>query len=147
MAARYGQVEVIDALIKSGADLEAKDKRGRTALMSAVQSRNTDAVKALLAGGANVDTRDEVQATALFRASGPFGNVMVVGSLLNAGAEVNVSDKNGMTPLMWAVRFGDAPRVKALADAQILERLVTGWRALTLDSFRTSLVGEGCEGG
>ena len=117
MAARYGQVEVIDALIKAGADLEAKDKRGRTALMSAVQSRNADAVNALLAGGAKVDTRDEVQATALFRAAGPFGNVTVVGSLLNAGAQVNVSDKNGMTPLMWAVRFGDAPRVKALVDA------------------------------
>lgn len=117
MAARYGQVEIIESLIKHGANVEAKDKRGRTALMSAVQSHNTEAIKALIAGGAKVDDRDEVEGTALFRASGPFGDVAVVDALLAAGAEVNVADKNGMTPLIWAVRFGDPARVQALVKA------------------------------
>ncbi len=117
MAARYGNLEIVDVLLQAGANVGATDKRGRTPLMSAIQSRNPDVVKALIKGGADVNARDEVQCTALFRAAGPFGDAAIVGALLQSGAEVNLSDKNGMTPLMWAVRFGDAGRVQELITA------------------------------
>ncbi len=117
MAARHGNVEVVDVLLQAGANVSAKDPRGRTPLMSAIQSRNADVIKALIKGGANVNERDEVMCTALFRAAGPFGDAAIVGALIQAGAEVNLTDKHGMTPLIWAVRFGDAGRVQALIQA------------------------------
>lgn len=117
MAARYGQVKVIKTLLDGGANVEVKDKRGRTPLMLAVQSRNPEAVSVLIEEGANVNSKDQAEGTALFGASGPFGNEAVVAELLDAGAQVNVYDKNGMTPLMWAVRFGDVQRVDALLKA------------------------------
>ena len=116
MASRYGQVEVMDLLLENGASVEAKDKLGRTAVLSAVQSRNAAAVDVLLAKGADVNARDAQQGTALQRAAGSFGNQAMVEALLNAGADVNAADKNGQTPLMWAARWGDSGRVQALMD-------------------------------
>ncbi len=116
LASRYGQVEVIDLLLDNGASVEAKDKLGRTAVLSAVQSRNTEAVVMLLAKGADVNARDSQQGTALQRAAGSFGNQAMVEALIKAGADVDAADKNGQTPLMWAARWGDSERVQALVN-------------------------------
>ncbi|MCH8153011.1 MAG: ankyrin repeat domain-containing protein [Planctomycetes bacterium] len=118
VAAKYGRVEMIQVLLDAGANVETPDARGRTPLMSAVQSRNGQAVQALLAGGANVNAHDPDRGgTALAWASGPFGDLAMVQALLAAGADVNVSDKGGMTPLLWAAGFGDVARVEALVEA------------------------------
>ena len=77
-------------------------------------SRNVDAVKLLVERGADVNARDMLRGTALSWAAGPFGDATMVDTLLASGAEVNISDNNGMTPLIWAARFGDANRVKDL---------------------------------
>jgi ankyrin repeat protein len=45
------------------------------------------------------------------------GNVEVVKRLLSAGAEVNVQDKNGKTPLHRAAIVGDVDIVKRLLSA------------------------------
>ncbi len=116
LASRYGQVEVIDLLLANGASVESKDKLGRTAVLSAVQSRNTEAVVMLLAKGADVNARDSQQGTALQRAAGSFGNQAMVEALIKAGADVDAADKNGQTPLMWAARWGDSERVQALVN-------------------------------
>ena len=116
-AARYGRLEMIDALLAAGANVEAKDQRGRTPLMSAIQSRNPEVVRVLIAKGADVNARDNAEGTALFRASGPFGNAAMVDALLAAGADVNLTDRSGMTPLIWAARFGDGSRATLLIEA------------------------------
>lgn len=116
-ASRYGQVEVMNLLLENGANAEAKDKFGRTAVLAAVMSRNTEAVTSLLAGGAKVNARDLRQGTTLQMAAGSFGNEQMVNALVKAGADVNAVDKNGQTPLMWAARWGDAGRVELLVKA------------------------------
>ncbi|MHC5007117.1 MAG: ankyrin repeat domain-containing protein [Planctomycetota bacterium] len=135
LAARHGQVEVMGALVEAGASTTATDKRGRTPLMAAVQSRKPDkqeAIRFLIDNGADVNARDQLQGTALLRAAGSFGDLDSVQVLLSAGADVNVQDKNGMTPLMWAARWGDAPRVEALvkAGAKVAVRDNSGKSAL-----------------
>ncbi len=118
VASKYGRVEMIQVLLDAGANIEALDARGRTPLMSAVQSRNGQAVQALLANGADVNARNSDRGgTALAWASGKFGDLAMVQALLAAGAEVNVSDNGGMTPLLWAAGFGDVARVEALVEA------------------------------
>ena len=117
LAARHGQVAIMDALIEAGADPEATDKRGRTALMSAVQSRKAAAVRTVIENGVDVNARDQLQNTALLWASGHFGDADVVQTLLSAGAEVNVADTNGMTSLMAAARWGDTKRIDLLVKA------------------------------
>jgi len=52
-AADYGQKEVILYLIEKGADLNAKDKHGISALLAAIWEGHTDCVRLLLQRGAS----------------------------------------------------------------------------------------------
>lgn len=54
-AADYGQRDVIKYLISKGADVNAKDKHGISALLAAVWEGHTDCVKLLLEQGASKD--------------------------------------------------------------------------------------------
>nr|XP_022906858.1 myotrophin [Onthophagus taurus] len=51
-AADYGQTDVIEYLINNGANVNAKDKHGITALLAAIWEGHKDCVKLLLAKGA-----------------------------------------------------------------------------------------------
>jgi ankyrin repeat protein len=132
LAARHAQVDCMGVLLEAGADPKGTDRLGRTPLMAAVQSRDVAAIQYLLERGADVNARDKLEGTALLRAAGLQGNVESVQVLLAAGADVNVKDKSGMTPLMWAARWGDAGRVTVLlkAGADVNARDVRGKTAL-----------------
>ena len=62
---RYNRVEMVQLLIKSKADLNARDNIGRTALMLAVVGTRTDSVKTLIDSGADVNIKDAQGDTAL----------------------------------------------------------------------------------
>lgn len=132
LASKRGYLTGMKALLDAGANANATGPKGRTALMSAVQSRKIEAVKLLLERGADINSRDELEGTALSWAAGPFGSAQAVAVLLASGAEVNVSDNNGMTPLIWAARFGDVERVEDLieAGAKVTARDLKGKSAL-----------------
>ncbi|GAU98812.1 hypothetical protein RvY_09905 [Ramazzottius varieornatus] len=54
-AADYGQKEVIEYLISKGADVNAVDKHGISALLAAIWEGHTDCVRLLLQKGASKD--------------------------------------------------------------------------------------------
>ena len=63
-AAQNGQAEEVQALLEGGADVDAKDEAGMTALMWAALGGNTDTVKVLLDAGADVSVKDRQGTTA-----------------------------------------------------------------------------------
>jgi hemoglobin len=63
MAARRGNVEVIEALLDSGAGIEARDSLGETPLRRAVNCGKVKAAKLLLARGANPDSESKRKLT------------------------------------------------------------------------------------
>jgi len=89
--------DVINLLVDAGADIDARDKDGKTALMCATYPRNDNhvTVAALIAAGANLETRDNEGRTALLWAieSDPIPTALQV--LVDAGADINVTDNNG----------------------------------------------------
>ncbi len=60
--------DCVRALIAGGADLEAKDRDGMTALIESAVLGNADCVRALIAAGADVNAKDRHGKTALMSA-------------------------------------------------------------------------------
>ena len=56
-AAVAGNTGKVEQLLRKGADVNARSKKGRTALMVAAQRGHTETVKVLIAAGADVNAR------------------------------------------------------------------------------------------
>jgi hypothetical protein len=105
-AARSGQVEAIQTLLKLGANAETTDRgiNGWTALLHAIHKNQLGAVRALLDGGADPDHPvDEHQVTALMMAAG-YGYTSIVELLLEKGANPRKATPGGYNALAAAVR-------------------------------------------
>ena len=102
-AAREGSEQGVRAALAAGADVNARDEDGVTALMHAAYAGNDPAVlKTLVASRAAVNLRDNNGRTALMRAADG-GNVEALTILSAAGAFVNAGDGGGVTALMRTV--------------------------------------------
>ena len=75
----------IDASLQAGARLEEKDENGHTALIRAINARNSDIAKYLLEKGADVDAQDNEQKSATYLAI-KLGQNDVAHCLVRAGA-------------------------------------------------------------
>lgn len=102
-AAESESVEVVQILLDAGADLEARDSRGGTALMSAALNQNASVTASLLAAGANIAAEDDYGATALHFAALNNGPAVLT-QLMDAGADLHAVDSDGKTPFDYAKR-------------------------------------------
>lgn len=100
--ARPALSELVQPLLDHGADPNARDSSGATALMRAAQLRRADLVKLLLERRADVNARDEMGWTALHYAVARAAKEIVT-LLLAHGADVNLADNSGQTPLSLVV--------------------------------------------
>ncbi|MGH9753722.1 MAG: ankyrin repeat domain-containing protein [Blastocatellia bacterium] len=101
-AIRDADVQTARALLSSpsgGADANARDKDGLTALMYAAMYADADCVEFLLAKGADPNARSKSDVAALMLAVGQADKVSL---LLSKGAEVNAKSKQGHTALSIA---------------------------------------------
>src|SRR5208337_5502443 len=100
-AAKRGDLPEIKSLLDKGAEVNAKNDNGSTALMAASLQGHPEIVQALLAKGAEVNAKNNNGSTALMAACLQ-GHREIVEALLAKGAEVNVKNNNGSTALMAA---------------------------------------------
>ena len=85
-AASGGETEKVKALLKAGADVDAKDNDGWTPLMLAASRGHTDTVQALLDAGADVNAKGDSSLTTLEKAT-MMGYTEIVELLKKAGAK------------------------------------------------------------
>lgn len=112
-AARSRDWDTVAALLRRGADADAPQADGATALHWAAHWNDLEAVDRLLAAGANVNAENELRATPLWVACNG-RNTAVVERLLGAGADPNRALRSGETLLMRCASTGDPAAVRAL---------------------------------
>ena len=127
LASDMGNANIVRALLDNGADLQARDHKGMTALMHAanwalrMESAGPDnmgqAVPLLLTRGMDVNTRDNAGRTALFLTTFNAQSDDTLKELIKVGANVNIGDKHGITPLMWAAYYRSKDQITALQAA------------------------------
>lgn len=103
----------IEQLIQDGADVDARDEYGATALAWAVMRDDAGAARQLLAAGADPNLADVNGITPLSIAVS-HDSVALASMLLEAGADPNTARDTGETPLMTAVRLGSMELVSQL---------------------------------
>ena len=125
-AAQAGDIEMLKAAITAGADVNARDSRGRTALMHAVDKGYLLPVSQLLEAQADVNVRAPDGATALFMAAA-HGHTEIIELLMKAGAEVSIRGPKGTTPVEVArTRYGDVNTARGNGQPPALLALLGG---------------------
>ncbi len=116
VAASQDDLETVNELLRSGADVNQKEDDGTTALEVAVGQNNLAMVQRLLSAGASIGTANEDGRNILFALDDDSSDEMIQ-VLLRAGANVNHVDDEGNTPLINAAEWDSAVLIQALIDA------------------------------
>jgi ankyrin repeat protein len=117
----------LNTLLDRGADVNATEGDGSTALHWAAQIDDLEMIELLLDAGAAVDAANRFNVRPLELASNN-GNAPAVERLLQAGADPNAASREGQTPLMSAALNGRVGAVEAL--------LVHGAKVDAVESYR-----------
>ena len=109
MAAAAGSRNVVEALLRAGAPVNARDRDNRTPLMIAREARTLAGVEALMAAGADVNVAGgRLERTPLMYAASA-GNVPLMKLLLSGGARVGDRDRTRWPAIRIAHEEGRSP--------------------------------------
>src|SRR5579862_5775881 len=114
-AASKGNTAEIERLLKRGADVNAQQADGATALQWAAYRGDARLAELLLKAGAKPGLANHDGATPLWLAAAR-GDAAVIRALLKGGADANEQLPLGRRPLMLAARSGNVDAVRALLD-------------------------------
>jgi len=122
IAAVADDIETLGLLLKLGANAKAITSRyDGTALIAAAHLGHDEVVKALIAAGAPLDHVNNLGWTALIESivlgNGGKRHTETLRALVQAGANVNLPDRNRVTPLQLARRRGYGEMVRILEKA------------------------------
>ena len=136
-ASKSGYNDVVELLLKSKANPNARSKDGATAIYFASENGHSVVVSTLLKSGADPNTCSKDGITPIYIASRN-GQFVTVSTLLKSGADPNVRRaSNGLSPLMIACGKGHIEVVKQLIEHSGIDincRAVAGITAFHLAS-------------
>ncbi|WP_373072204.1 ankyrin repeat domain-containing protein [Sulfurimonas sp.] len=96
--------EIVDILIKNGADINIQGSDSKSILYFAIEQNNIDLLNKLIKNNININERYKDNKTPLFVAVN-FGYVNIVKILIANGAILDLQDNLGWTPLYLAIEY------------------------------------------
>ena len=131
----WERVEDVQFLLSHGAEVNACDDEGCTALMHASQEGFIQTVRILLDNGADVNMHDVYGSTALIFASS-IGARQTVQALLDSGADLEAQNMDGETALFFASLGRNIKIVQLLLGRGASINSPSGEKALAIASLR-----------
>ncbi|XP_051242015.1 kinase D-interacting substrate of 220 kDa B isoform X4 [Dicentrarchus labrax] len=113
VATEQGNLEIVQELIRRGANVNLDDVDCWTALISAAKEGHIEVVRELLENNANLEHRDMGGWTAVMWAAYK-GRTDVAQLLLEKGANPNITGQYSVYPIIWAAGRGHAEIVHLL---------------------------------
>jgi ankyrin repeat protein len=112
----HSDKELVDILLRAGANPKAANREGATPLWLASVNGNAPIISALITAGADPNEKLPLGRSPLMLASRT-GDVATMKVLLDHGADPNAKETlRGTTPLMWAADEGHAAAIKLLIE-------------------------------
>jgi ankyrin repeat protein len=102
-AAEKGSNNMLNLLLRHGADVNIKSEFDGSPLIKAVDSRHETTVKLFLEAGADVDAKDRFDESPLHKAAS-YGHGAIAKLLLEAGADAMAKSNGGALPLHKSMR-------------------------------------------
>jgi len=115
-AAQAKNATAVKKLLKDGADVNAAQGDGMTALHWAALNGDAEMAQMLLYAGANVGAKTRLGGYTPLHLAAQMGNAAVIAPLIAAGASVAATTSTGATPLMEAAHSGNVDVVRTLIE-------------------------------
>jgi len=115
-AAQAKNAVAVKDLLKKGADVNAAQGDGMTALHWAALNGDAEVAQMLLYAGANVGAKTRIGGYTPLHLAAQVGNANVIAPLVAAGAQVGAATATGATALMQAAHSGSADSVRILLE-------------------------------
>ncbi|HSG68496.1 MAG TPA: ankyrin repeat domain-containing protein, partial [Bacteroidales bacterium] len=106
VAARQGNLEMTKNLVASGARVNIFNHEGQTPLHCAVMGGNAEIVEYLLDQGSFINVQEEKQGSSELHLAVAMGYNDITGLLTEHGANPDIQDDCGKTPLDYAMYYG-----------------------------------------
>jgi len=117
-AAYKGDSAQIRVLLKKGASIDARDRKGETPLLIVTHNNYIDAAKVLINAGADVNAKDNIQDSPYLYA-GARGRNEILAMILKHGADLKSINRYGGTALIPAAERGHVKTVQMLIKAGV----------------------------
>ncbi|ERI50429.1 hypothetical protein N878_08785 [Pseudomonas sp. EGD-AK9] len=121
LAGASGYLQILELTLAHGADLRSTNRFGGTALIPACERGHVETVRRLIAAGVDVDHVNHLGWTCLLEAvilgdGGP-AHQRIVALLIEAGADLQLADRDGVSALRHAERRGQTRVAELLINA------------------------------
>jgi len=113
IASLKGELDVVQRMLDLGADIEARNAKGHTALFAACRHGHVHVANFLLDRHANIEARNIQDATPLFIAA-TMNQVAIIELLCNRHADINVLNNDNTSALFIACHFANIEATRVL---------------------------------
>jgi ankyrin repeat protein len=112
----YASLEAIELLLEYGADITACDENGISALDTAIKFKRHDVIDFCLEKGLDVNNSSRRSGIAPLMLASCFSDIQTAELLLQHGADINATDRSGMTAKDYARKLGQKKMQEFLTE-------------------------------